>query len=396
VTLGSNARGSRRALSADVWVARTIEDVEAVRPLWQAAQGGPQSGSFTADIDVFLANVRFNPDVVRPHVLVVEKNGETSLVVAHLRQVPYEYRFRNVAMRGPRIRLIDVVPGGCLRLTTQDHARGVIAELRRSLVTSEADALVLRSLDRGGPIWSAAMADTPGLLRRGDPRPEARHTLRLSGSLDEILAVRSAKLRENIRRCLRRVEELAGDVELRLFTDEADVPALFSQVDAVAARSRRRHGRLVFADSELERRLVELGLARGWFRAYVLSLGGEPAAFWTGFAYGRTFGWRGVTGYDDEHRALGVGTYTLARMLDQLCREPSVDRFDFGSGDARYKQLLADSVRYEETLRIFGTHSRPLWVNLGASMLNGAKRVAYRALASNVEGGATLPGRAAP
>lgn len=394
MTLGSNARGPRRAPGTDVWVARTIEDVEAIRPLWQAVQGGPESGSFTADIDVFLANARYNPDVVRPHVLVVERNAETSLVVAHLRQVPYEYRFRNVSVRGPRIRIIDVVPGGCLRMTTQDLAGSVLAQLRGSLVTSEADALVLRSLDRGGPVWAAAVADTPGLLRRGDPRPEGRHILRLPGSLDEILAARPAKLRENVRRCLRRVDQLGSDVELRVFTDEADVPALFSQVDAVAARSRRRHGRLLFAASELERRLVELGLSRGWFRAYVLSLRGEPAAFWTGFAYGRTFGWRGVTGYDEEHRALSVGTYTLARVLDQLCHEPNVDTFDFGPGTARYKRLLADSVRYEETLRIFGTHSRPLFVNLGASVVNGAKRVAYRTLASNVEG-VPLPGRAA-
>jgi CelD/BcsL family acetyltransferase involved in cellulose biosynthesis len=388
VTLGKNARRPRRAPTADVWVARTIEDVEAIRPLWEAAQAG--SGAITTDIDVYLANVRYNTEVVRPHVLVTDRAGRTSLVLAHLRQVPYDYRLGNLAVRGPRIRIADVVPGGFLGVDTPGLARELLTELRASLHTGEADALMLRSLERGSPAWAAAVNDIPALLRRGDPRPEIRRLLRLQGSLDEILAVRSSKLRENVRRCLRRVDRLAGDVELRVFRDEADVHALFSQVDAVAARARRRGGSAIFAESELERRLVDLGLSRGWYRAYVLSIHGEPAAFWTGFAYRGTFGWRGTTGYDERHRELGVGMYTFARMLDELCVEPGVDKFDFGAGEAPYKRQFADTMQFEETIRIFAARFRPLFVNLGASLVNGAKRVGYRAVGHHTDGAPLL------
>ena len=121
-----------------------------------------------------------------------------------------------------------------------------------------------------------------------------------------------------------------------------------------------------------------VGRARGWYRAYVLSIKGEPAAYWTGFAYGRAFGWRGVTGYDERYRKLGIGTYTFARMLDDLCRDPGIDAFDFGFGDARYKRAFADHGRDEQTVRVFGTALRSIGFNLADSAVHGARRVGQR------------------
>ena len=51
-------------------------------------------------------------------------------------------------------------------------------------------------------------------------------------------------------------------------------------------------------------------MERGWFRAYVLYLDGEPIAFWQGQAYNGVFS-TGVPGFDPAYADLRVGNYVL-------------------------------------------------------------------------------------
>jgi CelD/BcsL family acetyltransferase involved in cellulose biosynthesis len=367
---------------ADTWVARTADDVESIRPLWQDRQGG----CFTADIDVFLTNVRHNPEIVRPHVVVVGEGDSAALVVGRLVHAPVLPRRWTTAVVGPRIPVIEVVYGGFLGGRAPALAAAALTELRGALEKGEAAAIVFRSLERGAPLWRAVADEVPFHLRRRDAATETHHLLYLESSLEQILATRKPKLRENVHRCLRRVEsEVGAELELRVYRDPASAPILFDEVDAIASRSRHRRERGLFTGSELERTLVELGLERGWFRAYLLSIAGEPAAFWTGFAYGGAFGWRGVTGYDERYRRLGIGTYTFARMVDDLCRDPDVGVFDFGFGDAHYKRAFANGAREEQTVRVFGTGLRSIGFNLADSALHGAKLVGQRVPAQRAD-----------
>ena len=70
-----------------------------------------------------------------------------------------------------------------------------------------------------------------------------------------------------------------------------------AEVETVAALTYQRGLGVAAADTPEQRALVELALERGWFRMYVLSLGGEPVAFWSGAGYDRTF-FIGTPGYD--------------------------------------------------------------------------------------------------
>jgi CelD/BcsL family acetyltransferase involved in cellulose biosynthesis len=356
------------------WVARTIAEVEAIRPLWNELQ----EGAFTTDPDVFMANLRHNPEVARPHVVVLEHDGKQAIVAGRLLHQPRKHRIGRLRLRGPHVPVVEVVYQGVLH-GDASLASVALAELRRSVDEREAAAIVLRSVVQGSELANAIQSDVPRYLRSGEPRKTVRRLLDLPRSLDELLAARPAKLRENVRRCIRRVEaELGEELELHVLRSPDDYAEIFATVDEVASRSRRRGWQPIFAASELERRLVELGLAKGWFRAYVLLRAGEPLAFWTGYAYGGTFGWRGATGYDDRLRSLGVGTYCLVRMLDDLCLDPSISVFDFGLDEARYKRMFTDRFHVEETMHVYGRGRRAARLHLNESVLNCAKRLGYR------------------
>ena len=61
-----------------------------------------------------------------------------------------------------------------------------------------------------------------------------------------------------------------------------------------------------FADTEERRELVKIGLDRGWFRAWLLSIDDRPVAFWQGTAPGPVF-FVNSTGFDPAYGSHGVG-----------------------------------------------------------------------------------------
>jgi CelD/BcsL family acetyltransferase involved in cellulose biosynthesis len=158
-------------------------------------------------------------------------------------------------------------------------------------------------------------------------------------------------------------------LKLGILRRPAEAERLFADIDSVAARTYQHETGAIFRDSALERELAVLGLRKGWFRAYLLYLDERPIAFWTGFAYGGTFGWRGVTGYDPEFRRYSPGIYVLTRMLEDLSRDPAISVFDIGGGDVEYKRYYGDNRWEEVDVRLFAPGLRGLTVNaVGSSV----------------------------
>jgi CelD/BcsL family acetyltransferase involved in cellulose biosynthesis len=194
----------------------------------------------------------------------------------------------------------------------------------------------------------------------------------IGSTLGDTLALRSPKTRENIRRIQRRITSRFGDdAVVRIFREPSEAETLFRDLDEVAVKAYPTRFSTVFRDSEFERRLTEVGLHKGWYRAYLLYVEGRPIAFWTGYSYGGAFGWRGVTGYDPEYRPYSVGTYLLTQVLDDLSRDPDVQLFSLGPGDFPYKRFFGDRRWEEYDVRILASTPRGIWVNAVGSTVQG-------------------------
>src|SRR5688500_16615065 len=63
--------------STSVRVARNEDEVEALRPEWEALQGE----ELMSDIDFFLTYARNAPGMIRPHVVLVERDGSPRALV---------------------------------------------------------------------------------------------------------------------------------------------------------------------------------------------------------------------------------------------------------------------------------------------------------------------------
>jgi CelD/BcsL family acetyltransferase involved in cellulose biosynthesis len=373
---GFRAGGTRRRRTNgySIDLARTVEEVEDLRPVWTRLQGS----HFTSDIDVFLTVADVVPEIVRPHVLVVEYAGEpVSLVAGRIENARLSARL-GYAGFSPRLRMLTVAYGGFLGGGLP--APGVVLDSLRRSLGERVDLIRLRMLPVDSALHAAA-EDRAGPLRRRRFSPAQLHwQCAVPDSFEAFLAARSKERRRHIRRYQRRLEEsFQGDVEVRVVTTRGDLDRLFADSERIQERTYQRALGVGFSDDERSRRLTELAMGRGWFRGAVLYLRGEPAAFWHGNAYRGTFSTT-ATGFDPalaEHRP---GTYLLMKLVEDLCGDPDVTALDFGFGDAGYKRSFGETSTLEEDVVSFEPRARPLAINLAVSVVLGAAKLGRSAL----------------
>ena len=360
-----------------VTVARTIEEVEGLRDVWEALQ--PER--LTADFDYHLTVLRHAPAVVRPHVVVLEHNDSpAALAVGRVEEIDLTARVGYATVLSPRVRALTISQGGLLGVDGQ-AAEPLFAALSGALAQDDLHVLRLRLLRVGERVHELAHS-RPGLLTRQYLGVQVeRWRARVPATFDDYLAARSSKTRSNVKRYARRLEDRFGDgVSFRVFRTPDELEELMRDTEAVHVKTYQHGMGAGLKGTELERRLRELAAERGWFHGFVLYLDDAPAAFWHGTAYRGVF-YTGPTGYDPAHRDLRLGTYVLGKMVEKLCGE--VDWMDFGSGDAEYKRHFSDENRLEEDVTVFASRPRPVAINLAQTTVRGASRASKAVLAKS-------------
>ena len=363
---GIQAGGSEARLSRVV-VARTVDEVESLRKIWETAG----VSDLDSDIDYFLTVVRYGSFVVRPHVVLIRHPGRPVLMaIARLEQlvIPLSVGYRTLLR--PQLRAIVVTFGGLVGIAGTDDERVLVNELRRPLDTGEADMLVLRKIDAAGTLRDLVIEGV-GWFRRSHAQPATRRWVAsVPESFDTFLSGRSTKTRQTLRRQDRNlVRKYGEDLRLRRFEYSGEMAELCRDMEAVASKTYQRGLGAAYSGSPLDLGLIELGLRRGWFRTWMLYIRDRPVAFWQGTTYAGTFT-TGTPGFDPDHTKDSVGRYTMLRMVEDLCADDDVTRWDFGHGDAEYKAAFGVPERIESDVFMLRRGLRPVTVNLVATTLS--------------------------
>jgi CelD/BcsL family acetyltransferase involved in cellulose biosynthesis len=271
-------------------------------------------------------------------------------------------------------------PGFLLQTDPESSGRALVAELFASLDRGEADAVSFYGLEPGSPVYRDA-TELPSLICRGRFVVRERHwTLELPDSLDAFLRSRSRRGRGELRAVDNRVARKYGPrMSVRLFRSPDELDRLFVDLERVAAKTYQRALDVAFADTAEHRDTIALALDRGWFRAYVLYLDGEPIAYRSGFLYrGRFSG--SETGYDPAFSRDRVGTYLLLRLIDDLCRDDAADILDFGCGEAEHKRRFSTAGSEEAHPFVFAPTFTGVRVNAVRTAIAAADELGRRTL----------------
>jgi CelD/BcsL family acetyltransferase involved in cellulose biosynthesis len=361
----------------EIRVARSVEDLAALRGSWERLQGRHSA----TDPQVFPLILAWMEEAVRPHVLELRRDAEPRVVgLGRIEDIRLPTMLGYARVPLPRTRSLTVVYRGILGAPSDEEAHTVLAELRKALADGEADVLRLRNLELGSPLHRAASTEPPRTLREASSPPTRHWELEVPSSYDEFLRSLSRSTRESAKRYPKRLERQFGDrLSLRVYRDQADAGRMVADLRAVAAKTYQEGLGVAFAQTELQLNLVTTFIQRGWFRAYVLYLDGDPIAFWQGHAYRGVFA-TGVPGFDPAHTGLRVGTYVLLKLIEDLCADETIDTLDYGFGDAEYKRRFGTRSWLEQDVHVFAPTAKGLMVRAVRSSALGLGNAAREAL----------------
>jgi CelD/BcsL family acetyltransferase involved in cellulose biosynthesis len=361
-------------------VVRDPDELDTIRDAWLALA----PDSVTADPDYYRAVLVGDPKILRPHVVLLERDGAPeAMAVGRLEEIELSYRLGYRTIYKPRVRSLTVVVGGVLGDPDEEQFLLLLDELRRAADDGEADLVTLTYLPLESLAFRLASTQPPFLARQHVARTGIRWLLELPGSLEEFLQTKSAKHRQTLKRRRNKLErDFAGRLEIRTFEQVDELEEFVAAAAKVSATTYQHALGVAFGDTPAHRERTRVAMERGWFRAWVLYLDGEPAAFWHGERYAGLFR-TGNPGFDPKYDAYGIGTYLMLRMVDDLCSDPGVRAIDHGLGDATYKQRYGTTSWREGTVLVFSRTFRGARLNatltLVAHLVASARWLARRA-----------------
>ncbi len=210
--------------------------------------------------------------------------------------------------------------------------------------------LLIEDLDDATPLAGALAATLPrgwSLFRHAGLQPRRR--IQLPQTPEEYWQKFSSKTRQTFRRKLKKF----GETRLERIAEVVDVPRFLEAAHAISVHTwqTRQFGLRIRNDAaELAQftKLAELGL----LRCYLWHVDNRPVAFTVGNQDHGCFHYEEV-GYLAEFAKFSPGQMMLIQMIDDLITHNHADWFDFGGGDADYKELFANHTSRSGTVWLF-------------------------------------------
>jgi CelD/BcsL family acetyltransferase involved in cellulose biosynthesis len=356
---------------------RTLRSVEELDAL--AAELAADGTRLAANIDLCRAVVRTLPNVIRPHVLVLERDGTVEgLLLARLERAEMPASFGYATLYSPSLRCLVVATDGVAGAPSDQDL--LTQELVGALRSGDADVVTLQHVVVDSTLHAAALRRAPRFSRQRFLAQEPHWVLDVPDSAEELLGRLPKGVRDNLRRYSRKLtRELGERLETRCYSSPEDFDVIMRDVEAVAATTYQR-GLSAGFHAEADAPFVREALSQGFFRAWVLYIDGTPCAFETGYAHNGSVV-IAAKGFDPAYGRHHAGKVLQLRLLEDLCADPTIRTLDFGFGDAEYKQRLSNRGWFDVDVTIYARTWRGLRANAGRTAVLAADHLARRAAA---------------
>ena len=171
-----------RTEGAHVEVIRDYEQVEQIRSIWTVWQRHPN-----ADIDFYLTVLRSGREMIRPHILVLYRDGQPqTMLIGRLEQGHVIVRFGYRTIMRLRAQMMTFIHGGLLGKPSREDAETLIREVCQSLHHGEADLAFLSHLNAESDLFRSAKSFSGLLTRDYVSVIDAHRSIALPGSSEEL------------------------------------------------------------------------------------------------------------------------------------------------------------------------------------------------------------------
>lgn len=360
---------------AEIRIIRTLTEVEQVREFWCS-----WNRDRDCDIDFCLNFVWTRPEFLRPHVIVIYRQGRPdAMLIGRIERTKMSSRIGYFKTPEISAKLLTFPSQSLLGSATYPNCELFGISIFESLRHHECDAALLQELDTGSPMLQEALRRTGIASRDHVWQAKAHSSLRLSSSADQVWNGLSSGLRADVRRKKRKlVREFGAGAKIRCFRSPDEVEDAIPQIENIARKTYQRGLGVGFQDTQEMRRRLQFLAERGWLRIYLLTLNEEPSAFWVGTIYGGSFS-SDYLGFDTKFGNYSPGTYLLSEIVEDLCRF-GVSNLDFGAGESRYKERFSNSHWHEGSVYMFAPDFKGVALNAVHTFAGVIQVVAKRIL----------------
>jgi CelD/BcsL family acetyltransferase involved in cellulose biosynthesis len=332
-----------------------------------------------SDLDYFLAVATNLRHVISPYVVHIQRPSLPDLlVVARLENLPVRIRLAYRTVASITLRAIVVTFDGVLGARGPEDEKLAMASLRELMEGGAAELILMRNVDPLSSLHAAATRPVARLRLARNLPPDRLWEAEIPQSMDAFLAGRSSKSRSSFRREDRLLQKEFGEtLKVRRFRSIDEMDELCRDMEAVSSLTYQHGLGAGFTNSPMQRALISLGMEKGRYCCWMLYAEGRPVAFWSGTAHNGTF-FVNTPGFDPALARHSVGRYTMFRMIEDLCADPTISRMDLGRGDAQYKAEYG-KVRGDATdIWVAARHLRPIMAVNALSLAGAANSRARR------------------
>ncbi len=368
----SKKQEDRLSEGLEIIVARSLDEIETIRPLLEQMQTKEPYPAISTDIDRYLHVLKASGDDLKPYVMLIKKDEHpVAMVIGRIAKRQLRLKFGYKTLCRPSLNCLTIVYNGILCQPVDDLGQLMIRELMRVLRRERLDAVYFNRLRTDSDVYQFAR-EVPGLFSHSHFSEKESHWIMVvPKDIKSFYKARSKKHRGNIRRSIKKLEtEYTDGVEVVHCKGEDGLDGVIKAASQVSLTTYQHGLGCGFVDDSRTRDLLTTAAKQTWLRFAVMFVNGQPGAFQIGLRYQGTYFLQQI-GFDPRLKDFNVGTILFVKVLEHICADPGIQYIDFGFGDADYKRSYGDKQWLEASIYIFAPRPYPIFINMLRTFVMG-------------------------
>ena len=349
----------------EVTIVRTFKEIEAIRDIWDQMQHNESSAQINADIDRYLSVISSAKDKVQPYVMLLNYNGTSkAMIIGQIEKSSINISIGYKILFHPKLKCLSVVYGGILGVNTTDVCAVIIQKIMDTLTQEKVDVIRINYLDTDSTFYRLARKTPHLLCRTYFPKIEHHSGMTIPEKIDLLYQTLAPKTRNTIRRKIKKPErEFADQIKIVTYRDKDQLHEAISTACEISKNTYHAGLNAGLINEPKTYKIMSTAAKHNWLRMSILYIKGEPCAFQLGLQYGKTY-FLEQLGFHPRWKQWNVGTFLFFKVLEDLCLDSTVEKFNFGFGDAQYKRSYGDESWDEASVYIFAPRFYPICVNM--------------------------------
>lgn len=359
-----------------VKIIKTLDEIEIIRPIWEQMQNDEPSPSISADIDNYLSVVRAVGDGSQPYIILIMKDDTPkAMLIGRREKLSVKLQLGYKTLFSPRFDCITVVYRGIAGQPDKKTCSLIDGILSELLKKNSFDVVSFSYLRTDSVFYKQIYQNFNYILRSHFSAIETHWRMTIPKSISEFYASLSKKHRRHLRQYQNKLERDFGNkVKINLYSKPDEVAQAVKDASYISRNTYQHSLGVGFVETPWKQEILYNAALKDWFRGYIMYIEDEPAAYRFACQYGRTYFASG-TGYAPKWRQYRIGTILFLRVIDSLCKEGTVDYYDFGFGDAEYKRHYSNIYWQETSVSIYAPRFYPIIVNAMQTCTSGLNAV---------------------